>query len=129
MKKDLDSYILTRQELFIMKVIWERGSATVRDVCDVISKKKPTAYTTILTLMQILEKKGALVRKRIGRSYLYRPLFSKRQATRNQVNDLLVRFFDGNPDKLIETILDYESRTSKPFETMVSMKESSYKNG
>lgn len=123
MKKDLDSYILTRQELFIMKVIWERGSATVRDVCDVISKKKPTAYTTILTLMQILEKKGALVRKRIGRSYLYRPLFSKRQATRNQVNDLLVRFFDGNPDKLIETILDYESRTSKPSETTESMRD------
>jgi len=129
MKKDLDSYILTRQELLIMKVIWERGSATVRDVCNVISKRKPTAYTTILTLMQILEKKGALVRKRIGRSYLYSPLFSKRQATRNQVNDLLNRFFDGNPDKLIETVLENEFRTPKPIEATMPVEEPSYKNG
>jgi predicted transcriptional regulator len=106
MKKNLDSYILTRQELHIMKVVWERGSATVRDVCDVISQRKPTAYTTILTLMQILEKKGALIRQRTGRSYVYSPLFSRHQATRNQVNDLLTRFFDGNPDKLIETVLE-----------------------
>ena len=112
MKKDLDSYILTRKELLIMKVVWDRGSATVRDVCDVISKNKATAYTTILTLMQILEKKGALVRKRIGRSYLYSPVFSRRQATRNQVNDLLDRFFDGNPNKLIETVLEDEFQAS-----------------
>lgn len=107
-----------------MKVIWKRGSATVRDVCNVISQKKPTAYTTILTLMQILEKKGALIRKRIGRSYLYRPIFSRRQAIRNQVNDLLVRFFDGNPDKLIETVLENEFRTPKSIEATVSMEES-----
>ena len=128
MKKDLDTYILTRQELLIMKVVWERGSATVRDVCDFISQKKPTAYTTILTLMQILEKKGALLRKRIGRSYLYSPIFSRRQATRNQVNDLLVRFFDGNPSKLIETVLENEFRAPKPIETTVSLEESNYKN-
>ena len=113
MKKDLDSYILTRQELLIMKVVWERGNATVRDVCRVISRKKDTAYTTILTLMQILEKKGALVRKRVGRSYVYSPLFSRRQATRNQVNDLLTRFFDGNPNKLIETVLENEFKASE----------------
>ena len=128
MKKDLDTYILTRQELLIMKVVWERGSATVRDVCNVISQKKPTAYTTTLTLMQILEKKGALIRKKIGRSYLYNPIFSRRQATRNQVNDLLVRFFDGNPSKLIETVLENEFRVSKPIETTVSVEESNYKN-
>ena len=109
MKKDLDSYILTRQELRIMKIIWKRGNATVRDVCDILSAGKPKAYTTILTLMQILERKGALVRRKTGRSYLYSPLFSRRQAARNQVNDLLDRFFDGNPDKLIETVLQTTS--------------------
>ena len=128
MKKDLDSYILTRRELPIMKVIWERGSATVQEVCDVISEKRPTAYTTILTLMQILEKKGALIRKRTGRSYRYSPLFSKRQAIRNQVNDLLFRFFDGNSDKLIEQVLDYEFGTPESFQATGSMKEPSHKN-
>jgi BlaI family penicillinase repressor len=114
MKKDLKSYILTRQELRIMKIIWERGEATVRDVYDILSARKSTAYTTVLTLMQILEKKGALDRRKTGRSYLYSPIFSRRQATRNQVNDLLDRFFDGNPNKLIETIQQTSSGTSHP---------------
>jgi len=123
MKKDLDSYIPTRQELLIMKVIWERGSATVRDVCDVISQKKATAYTTILTLMQILEKKGALARKRAGRSYIYSPLFSRHQANRNQVNDLLERFFDSNPNKLIETVLEYEFQQFEPVEAAIAIEK------
>ncbi len=108
MKKNLNSIILTRQELQIMMVVWECGSATVREVCDAISRKKPTAYTTILTLMGILESKGVLAHSRVGRAYVYRPILSRRQATRNQVQDILVRFFDGNPERLIENVLEEE---------------------
>jgi len=112
MKKDLDSYILTRQELLIMKIIWDRGSATVREVCDILSQRKAIAYTTILTFMQVLERKGVLVRSRIGRCHLYRPIFSRHQATRNQVTELLDHYFDGNPNMLIDTILKKEFETS-----------------
>ena len=105
MKKDLDSIILTRQELQIMKVVWERGAATVKEVCDAMSQKKVTAYTTILTLMGILEEKGALVHTRSGRAYVYKPLLSRQQATRNQVHDVLTRFFDGDPEKFIENVI------------------------
>ncbi len=108
MKKELDSIILTRQELQIMKVVWEHGAATVKEVCDVISQKKATAYTTILTLMGILEDKGALTHIRSGRAYIYRPLLSRHQATKNQIRDLITRFFDGKPEKLVENILDNE---------------------
>ena len=113
MKKDLDSIILTRQELQIMKVVWDLGSATVKEVCDVISQKKTTAYTTILTLMGILEEKGVLVHSRSGRAYVYKPLLTRQQATKNQVNDVLTRFFDGNPEKLIANILENEMTTSE----------------
>ncbi|HYK88611.1 MAG TPA: BlaI/MecI/CopY family transcriptional regulator [Acidobacteriota bacterium] len=106
MKKDLDSIILTRQELQIMKVVWDRGAATVKEVCDVISQKKATAYTTVLTLMGILEDKGALTHVRAGRAYIYKPLLSRQQATRNQLHDVLVRFFDGRADKMIENVLE-----------------------
>lgn len=75
MKKDMDSIILTRQELQIMKVVWDRGAATVKEVCDIMSQQKVTAYTTILTLMGILEEKGALVHTRSGRAYVYKPAF------------------------------------------------------
>jgi len=108
MMKDIDTIILTKRELQIMKVVWERGTATVKDVFEAISKKEATAYTTILTLMGILEEKGVLAHSRSGRAYLYRPLISRRQATRNQVRDILHRFFDGNPEKLIETVLEEE---------------------
>jgi predicted transcriptional regulator len=88
-----------------MKVIWERGAAKVGEVCEVISSKKPTAYTTILTLMGILEDKGALSHARNGRAYVYKPLLSRQQATRNQIQDILTRFFDGKPEKLVESLL------------------------
>ena len=109
MKKDLDSYILTREELRIMKVIWRDGEATVRDVCDAVTRKKRSAYTTIQTHMQILERKGVLSRRKRGKSYLYSPVFSRGQALRNQVDDLLQRFFDGNPESLVKTVLKQQS--------------------
>ena len=108
MKRDLESIILTRQELQIMKVVWDRGTATVKEVCEVMSRNKPTAYTTILTLMGILEDKGALTHVRSGLAYVYKPLLSRQQATRNQVRDVVARFFDGRPEKLIENVLDNE---------------------
>jgi BlaI family penicillinase repressor len=108
MKKDLDSIILTRQELQIMKVVWDRGAATVKEVCDVISQRKATAYTTVLTLMGILEDKGALTHVRAGRAYIYKPLLSRKQATRNQIHDVVVRFFDGRAEKMIESVLESE---------------------
>lgn len=106
MKKDLNSIILTRQELPIMKVVWARGAATVRDVCIALSAIKPTAYTTVLTLMGILEDKGVLSHVRSGRAYTYRPILSRQQATQNQVNDILSRFFDGSSEKLLGYLLN-----------------------
>jgi BlaI family transcriptional regulator, penicillinase repressor len=106
MKKDLDSIILTRQELEIMKVVWDRSSAKVGEVCEIISQKKQTAYTTVLTLMGILEEKGALSHVRAGRAYIYQPLLSREQATRNQICDVINRFFDGRPEKLLENVVE-----------------------
>jgi len=126
MKKDLDSYILTKEELRIMKIIWKRGSATVREVFEAVSQNKPTAYTTILTMIQILQNKGALARKKAGRAYQYTPILSRRQATRNQINDLLLRFFEGNPNKLVAMVLENESQSSKPMEPLLTTETLKY---
>lgn len=124
MKKDLDSIILTRQELQIMKVVWDKGEATVKEVCDAMSQRKVTAYTTILTLMGILEEKGALIHTRSGRAYVYKPLLSRQQATRNQVRDVLTRFFDGSPEKMIENVLENEITAPEQLWTVKNMLES-----
>jgi predicted transcriptional regulator len=124
MKKDLNSILLTRQELQIMKVVWDRGAATVRQVCDALSQRKRTAYTTVLTLMGILEDKGALAHTRSGRAYVYKPVLSCRQATQNQVHDLLTRFFDGRPEKLVANILENEMTAPEQFDTIKDLLES-----
>jgi len=113
MKKALDSIILTRQELQIMKVIWERGSASVREVCEVLTQNRATAYTTVLTLMGILEAKGVLAHSKSGRAYIYRPLLTRQQATRNHVQDMLNRFFDGKPEQLIQNVLENAAKVSE----------------
>jgi BlaI family transcriptional regulator, penicillinase repressor len=91
-----------------MKVVWDRSSAKVGEVCEVISQRKQTAYTTVLTLMGILEEKGCLTHVRAGRAYMYRPLLSREQATRNQICDLVNRFFDGRPEKLLENVVELD---------------------
>jgi len=106
MKKELDSIILTRQELEIMKVVWSRGFATVREVRDVIAQQKPTAYTTILTLMNILETKGVLAHRREGRAYVYQPLMTRDQAVQNQLRDVVERFFAGDSERLVSSLVD-----------------------
>ena len=128
MKKDLDSIILTRQELQIMKVVWERGAATVKEVCDAMSQRKVTAYTTILTLMGILEEKGALVHTRSGRAYVYKPLLSRQQATRNQVHDVLTRFFDGSPEKFIENVIENEVKEPQQLGSVKNLLDSRQEN-
>ncbi len=104
MSKDLNSIILTPQELQIMKVVWEMGAASVKNVYTILSSRKKIAYTTTLTIMGILESKGVLTHSKSGRAFIYRPLLSKQQAIRNQVAEVLNRFFDGDPEKLLVAI-------------------------
>ena len=128
MKRDLDSIILTRQELQIMKVVWDLNNATVKEVCDAMSQTKTVAYTTILTLMGILEEKGALVHTRSGRAFVYSPLLSRQQATRNQVRDVISRFFSGKPEGLIEYVLESETIASDQLEALRNLVESRQEN-
>jgi BlaI family transcriptional regulator, penicillinase repressor len=106
---DLDSILLTRGEFQIMKVVWDEGAVTTREVCQILSRHKAIAYTTVLTFMNILERKGALSHTRSGRAFLYRPILSRPQATGNHVRDTIERFFDGRPEKLLADVLSNEA--------------------
>jgi BlaI family transcriptional regulator, penicillinase repressor len=86
---------LTPQELAIMKVIWRLGKATVRDVYETLLKKREIAYTTVMTMMRILEEKGHLEKTRIDRAYEYTPTRPRQQVLGAMVRDFLDRVFDG----------------------------------
>jgi predicted transcriptional regulator len=86
---------LTPHELAIMKVIWQRETATVRDVYETLRGKRPVAYTTVMTTMNVLEGKGYLEKKRVDRAYVYRPARPQQQVVRQMVTDFVDRVFDG----------------------------------
>jgi predicted transcriptional regulator len=86
---------LTPQELAIMKVVWQLGKATVRDVYESLREKRSIAYTTVMTMMKILEEKGYLKKVRVERAYLYRPARPRQQVVGAMVKDFVDRVFDG----------------------------------
>src|ERR1043166_9814861 len=80
---------LTEQELEIMKVVWERDSVTVRDVYEALLEKRKVAYTTVMTMMKILEQKKYLKKTQSDRAYVYRPARPKRQGIGAMVREFV----------------------------------------
>lgn len=86
---------LTPHELAIMKVIWRRDRATVRDVYETLRERRSIAYTTVMTMMNVLEEKGYLAKTRVDRAYVYRPTRPQQQVVGQMVTDFVDRVFDG----------------------------------
>src|SRR3954470_3578501 len=86
---------LTPQELAIMKVVWKRQAATVRDVFEDLRATRTVAYTTVLTMMKILEQKGYVTKTRDDRAFVYRPARPRQQVIGGMVREFIDRVFDG----------------------------------
>jgi BlaI family penicillinase repressor len=92
---------LTPQELAIMKVIWRMGSATVRDVYEALRAERTIAYTTVMTMMRILEDKGYLTKSSADRAFVYAPAKPRQQVVGAMVRDFVDRVFDGASGSLL----------------------------
>jgi BlaI family transcriptional regulator, penicillinase repressor len=92
---------LTPQELAIMKVIWRLGSATVRDVYEELRTERTIAYTTVMTMMRILEDKGHLTKSSADRAFVYAPTKPRQQVVGAMVRDFVDRVFDGASGSLL----------------------------
>src|SRR4029079_18276926 len=86
---------LTPQELAIMKVVWKLGSATVRDVYDELRARREIAYTTVMTMMKILDQKGYLKAARGDRAFVYKPVRARQDVLGGMVREFVDRVFDG----------------------------------
>lgn len=91
----------TDAELAILRVLWDQGSATVRQVHDVLSRERPTAYTTALKLLQIMTEKGLVRRDESERTHVYEARLSQEQTQRQLLRDLLDRAFGGSSSQLV----------------------------
>ena len=91
----------TDAELDILRVLWDRGPSTVRQVHDVLSANRDFVYTTTLKLLQLMTEKGVAVREEDGRVHLYRAAVAQEETQRHLIRDLLDRAFGGSPTQLV----------------------------
>lgn len=92
---------LTPQELEIMKLVWERDSSTVRDIYEALLQRRKIAYTTVMTMMKILETKGYLKKRLRDRAYVYRPAHRKDQVIGKMIREFMDRVFNGSAEPLL----------------------------
>jgi BlaI family transcriptional regulator, penicillinase repressor len=95
------SRTLTEQELEIMKVVWELPAATVRDVYEALLRRRKIAYTTVMTMMNILEEKGYLKKRAGEKAHVYRPAQAKAKVIRSMVQEFVERVFNGSAEPLL----------------------------
>ena len=97
----------TSAELEILDVLWERGAATVREVYEILSaRQRPTVYTTVLKLMQIMREKGLVERDSTSKAHVYRARASQAETQKSLVSDLLEKAFRGSALKLVQHVLE-----------------------
>jgi predicted transcriptional regulator len=96
--------LLPELELEVMKVLWRRDAATVADVQEELKPSRPLAYTTVMTVLDRLARKGAADRDKQGRGYLYRPAVSEQEVCELAFERLLDDFFSRSPQKLLQYV-------------------------
>jgi predicted transcriptional regulator len=99
---------LTDAEARVMAVLWERKHATVAEVVDALKKKHAVTYSTVQTILRILEAKGYVGHEKIARAFRYRPRVDERHARRRALRHLLARLFNGSPSLLVLNVLEDE---------------------
>ncbi len=106
---------LTDGELRLMEIIWKLGAGTVADVVNALPKSIPLHYSTVLTTMRILERKGYLKHVKEGRAFVYKPVVGKDQARDGALAHLLRRFFEGSPELLMLSLVQQKKIDADEF--------------
>ena len=116
---------LTEAGLRLMQVVWDKGTATAGDVLEALPRNPPTAYSTVVTTLRILEEKGYLRHTKEGRAFVYHPVVGRSEASRSAVRHLLRRFFDDSPELLVLNVLKHEGIDSKELKRLKKLIEES----
>ena len=112
---------LTDAELEIMHVVWELQGATVRQVHEFLNQQRPLAYTTVMTMMNILEEKGHLTRRKEGRAYRYEPVRPKSQVISGMVDEFVRRVFEGSATPLVVSLVKDKKISKKDLDEIARM--------
>jgi BlaI family penicillinase repressor len=99
---------LTDAEAQVMAVLWRRTTASVGDVVASLNERRPVTYSTVQTILRILETKGYVAHDKVARAFVYRALVDERQARRRALRHLVSRLFEGSPSLLVLNVLEDE---------------------
>src|SRR5260221_9228623 len=112
---------LTPPELAIMKIVWRLGSGTVRDVYEALRARRRVAYTTVMTMMNILETKGYLKKDTHDRAYRYRPARPERSVISAMGREFVDRVFDGTSRPLLLHLVQQEQLSDDEREALLRL--------
>jgi len=114
--------IPTGRELEALKVLWQHGEATVRDIWEAMTQaENDLAYTTVLSLLQVMEQKGLVGHKRIGKAYAYFARIRREPTVRKLAGGFLERVFDGAVDEYLVHVLDSRKLNEKELARLEAM--------
>ena len=105
-----------------MKVVWERDSVTVRDVYEALLERRKVAYTTVMTMMKILEQKKYLKKDQSDRAYVYRPAQPKGQVIGAMVREFVNRVFNGSAEPLLAHLVKEHNLSAKELEEIARLR-------
>ena len=111
-----------------MKLVWQRGNATVRDVYEALLEQRKIAYTTVMTMMKILESKGYLKKRRQDRAFIYSPTLAKNQVIGGMVREFIHRVFNGSAEPLLVHLVKSRRLRERDLKKIVRMVEESVKD-
>lgn len=112
------SNTLTEAELRLMKILWARGESAVSDLVAATNEKTQLAYTSVLTTIRILERKGYVVHRQEGRAFLYSPRVAEQEASKSEIRNVLQRFFGNSRERLLLSLLGDGQLTAKELKLM-----------
>ena len=115
-----DKTTLTGAELEIMQVVWDRGKATVRDVYETLNEHRKVAYTTVLTMMKLLEHKGFLSRDDSERTHVYKPRRQRQRVVTAMVDDFIERVFQGASRPLLMHLIEENDVSPEEIEQLAA---------
>ena len=114
---------LGRVQHSIMRVLWERGEATAREITDTLHAKAPIAHSTVQTLLRKLQEKGAVAHRTEGRTFIFYPRIQPEKATKSATREFVDRVFSGSAGGAVAFLLKHERLSRKELERIRALIE------
>lgn len=122
-----EKYQLTPVEHELMEILWKLGHGTVRDVLACLPAKRDLAYTSVSTILRILQQKKILAAEKIGKQHIYKPILTKQSFAKHSVTTMVKQIFSGKPIDLVAYLVDKQKLTPAEIETLQKLLDSKKK--